>query len=99
MSAVAHTIAHWYNYERFVAYGPFTNVTKYGLPKNSYVPRQSTVVVPENTVSCYMSGVCSYVCITSAICTVTSRVHIILDYTLLPFCFIVGYPYCLLYNL
>ena len=46
-----HTIAHWYNYERFVAFNPPTSVTEFGLPDGSFVPDESTVVVAENTVS------------------------------------------------
>ena len=51
ISIAVHTIAHWYNYERFVAFNPPTSVTKYGLPNGSFVPDLSTVVVPENAVS------------------------------------------------
>ena len=47
-----HTIAHYYNYERFVAFSPPTSVTEFGLPNSSHVPDESTVVVPDNTVSC-----------------------------------------------
>jgi len=48
-----HTIAHYYNYERFVAFNPPVSVTKFGLPNGSFVPDESTVVVPDNAVSYY----------------------------------------------
>ena len=52
VSTAVHTIAHWYNYERFVAFNPPVSVTKYGLPNGSFVPDLSTVILPENAVSC-----------------------------------------------
>ena len=51
--AAVHTIAHYYNYERFVAFNPPASVTKFGLPNGSFVPDESTVVVPDNAVSYY----------------------------------------------
>ena len=48
-----HTIAHWYNYERFVAFNPPTSVTEFGLDEGAFVPDESTVVVGESTVSYY----------------------------------------------
>ena len=58
-----HTIAHWYNYESFVAYNPPTSVTEFGLPAGSFVPEESTVVLPEHTVSSYeWTVLCTCMC-------------------------------------
>ena len=53
ISTAVHTIAHYYNYERFVAFNPPVSVSKYGLPNGSFVPDESTVIVPDNAVSYY----------------------------------------------
>ena len=54
ISIAIHTIAHYYNYERFVAFNPPASVTKFDLPNGSFVPDESTVVVPESAVSYYV---------------------------------------------
>ena len=48
-----HTIAHWYNYERFVAFSPPTSYTEFGVDEDAFIPDESTVAVGESTVSYY----------------------------------------------
>ena len=50
-STAIHTIAHWYNYERFVAFNPPISPEEFGLEDTSFVPIQSTVVLEPFTVS------------------------------------------------
>ena len=45
------TVAHWYNYERFVAFSPPASLSDFGVDDGAFIPDESTVVVPENTVS------------------------------------------------
>lgn len=60
VSIAIHTIAHYYNYERFVAFSPPTSVTEFGLDSNAFVPDESTVIIPENAVSDYDCYVYTY---------------------------------------
>ena len=46
-----HTVAHWYNYERFVAFSPPAPFSDFGVDDDAFIPQESTVVVSGNTVS------------------------------------------------
>ena len=63
VSTAIHTIAHYYNYERFVAFRPRTNAAEFGLDSSAFVPAESTVDIPDNTVSdcdcCIRTTICN----------------------------------------
>ena len=58
VSTAVHTIAHYYNYERFVAFNPPARPPD--LPGDAFVPDESTVILPENTVSDYVYDILLY---------------------------------------